>query len=136
MSRGIFLDVLNLLSGNCPSCHKGKIHISWSKIKEHCSHCGFRFLEDNGDNWFFLLIIDRALFIFPIIIGYYFEISPKTLMLLSIFLLFFFLAATPFRINLSIFARYLLEKKLLSREWSIPKQYSKSLTRLINLTLP
>ena len=39
-------------------------------MKKSCDKCGIDFIENNGDNWFFLLIIDRALFIFPIIIPF------------------------------------------------------------------
>tara|TARA_B100000900_G_scaffold397616_1_gene398154 strand:- start:296 stop:625 length:330 start_codon:yes stop_codon:yes gene_type:complete len=103
----------NFIMGKCPSCKKGKIHITWSRIKENCPVCDFKFQESNGDNWFFLLIIDRALFIFPIIVGYYFQFSPYFLMVMSIFLMFLFLILTPLRVNLSIYARYILEKKLM-----------------------
>jgi uncharacterized protein (DUF983 family) len=103
--------IKNIISGNCPNCFKEKIHRSWSKIREKCSICDFKFQENNGDNWFFLLFIDRALFIFPIVVGYYLQLSPYYLMALSVILLFLFLLFTPFRINLSITARYFLEKK-------------------------
>ena len=104
--------IKSLISGNCPSCNQDKIHIKWSKIKKKCSFCNYRFQENNGDNWFFLLVIDRALFIFPIIVGYYFNLSPYFLISISVILLILFLILTPFRVNLSIFARFYLEKKI------------------------
>jgi len=46
-------------------------------MNHECELCNINFNEENGDNWFFLLIIDRALFIFPIIVAYYFGYGIK-----------------------------------------------------------
>ncbi len=37
-----------------------------------CSACGLRYLLNQGDPWVFLLILDRAVFIFPPIVIIYF----------------------------------------------------------------
>ena len=53
-------------------------------MKDKCSNCNIWFVEQNGDNWFFLLFIDRGLFIFPIIVGYYFNMRPEGLIALCL----------------------------------------------------
>ena len=47
--------------------------ISRFKMRNKWDALNLEFFEDNGDNWFFLLIVDRVLFIFPIILAYYFN---------------------------------------------------------------
>ena len=79
IARGMF--------GKCPNCSRKKIFLSHFKMKKSCDNCGIGFIEYNGDNWFFLLIVDRALFIFPIVVAFYFEIHPKMIISLSLFLL-------------------------------------------------
>ena len=54
-----------------------------------------------GITGFFLLIIDRALFIFPIIVAYYFDSGPMFIVMLSLILLVLFIIFTPMRLGLS-----------------------------------
>ena len=75
--------------------------ISRFKMRNRCDSCKLQFFEDNGDNWFFLLIIDRALFIFPIIVAYYFDSGPMFIVMLSLILLVLFIIFTPMRLGLS-----------------------------------
>tara|TARA_B100000427_G_C15395883_1_gene545435 strand:- start:157 stop:492 length:336 start_codon:yes stop_codon:yes gene_type:complete len=102
----------NALSGLCPLCGQDNLFLSWSKMKERCGSCDAIFIEKNGDNWFFLLIVDRALFIFPIIVAYYFNIEPYTLITISILLLILFITLTPFRLTLTLILEHLLSKIL------------------------
>ncbi|MFL2983825.1 MAG: hypothetical protein ACJZ12_05475 [Candidatus Neomarinimicrobiota bacterium] len=108
----LFRYLKNTAFGFCPNCGVGEIFFSWSRMKDNCSNCGVRFIEKQGDQWFFLLFIDRGLFIFPIIVGYYFGLSPKMLIVLSIFLLVIFLIATPFRLGLSLAFDYFMRTKI------------------------
>ena len=41
-------------------------------MKKACNNCGIDLIENNVDNWFFLFVVDRALFIFPIVVAFYF----------------------------------------------------------------
>ena len=75
--------------------------ISRFKMRNKCDACSLNFIEDNGDNWFFLLIIDRTLFIFPIIVAYYFNFGPMFIIVLSLILLVLFIIFTPLRLGLS-----------------------------------
>ena len=69
IARGIF--------GKCPNYSRKKLFLSHFKMKKSCDNCGIDFIENNGDNWFFLLSVDRALFIFSIVVSFYFEVHPK-----------------------------------------------------------
>ena len=77
-------------------------------MRNKCDACNLNFIENNGDNWFFLLIIDRALFIFPIIIAYYFNFAPMFIIKLSLILLVLFIIFTPMRLGLSFTLVYYL----------------------------
>ncbi len=66
----------NLIFRNCPRCGQEKIFHNCFKMREQCDNCNILLIEQNGVNWFFLLNIDRTLFIFPIIVAYYFYINP------------------------------------------------------------
>ena len=55
----------------CPCCGKGPIYKGWLKLHDNCSACGLKYLQDQGDLWAYLLVVDRALFIFPLIILIY-----------------------------------------------------------------
>ncbi len=88
--------------GECPKCFTSGMFQSYYKMKKSCSNCGISFIENNGDNWFFLLIIDRALFIFPIVFAFYLEINPRAIIFLAIFLLFTFIIITPVRLGICL----------------------------------
>lgn len=102
--------------GFCPNCGVGELFVSWSRMKDKCSDCGVWFIEKQGDYWFFLLFIDRGLFIFPIIVGYYFGLSPERLIALSLFLLVLFIIVTPFRLGLSLAFDYFMRTKMLKEQ--------------------
>ena len=101
----------NAVKGYCPSCGVDELFSSWSRIKDKCSNCNTWFVEQNGDNWFFLLFIDRGLFIFPIIVAYYFNMRPEGLIVLCILLMVTFIIATPFRLSLCLALEFFLRKK-------------------------
>ena len=101
----------NAAIGRCPECAEDKLFSSWSKMKDQCGNCGIWFIEKQGDNWFFLLFVDRGLFIFPIIVGYYFGLRPELLIALCLFLLVLFIVVTPFRLGLCLAFELFLRQK-------------------------
>ena len=107
VGRGMF--------GKCPNCSRKKLFLSHFKMKKACNNCGIDFIENNGDNWFFLLIVDRALFIFPIVVAFYFEIHPKMIISLSLFLLILFIIITPFRLGLCLGFDYYFRSKIIKK---------------------
>ena len=77
----------------------------WTRMRDVCSVCGLRYLEDRGDPWAFLMIIDRAVFIFPIIVALYFGLHRASLQVFVVFsagLGALFLLATPNRYGASV----------------------------------
>ena len=48
-------------------------------MRERCPLCDLRYLEDRGDPWAFLMIIDRAAFIFPLVVALYFGLHRASL---------------------------------------------------------
>ena len=98
--------------GKCPKCCNSNIFYSHFKMKKSCNKCGAKFIEKNGDHWFFLLFIDRGLFIFPVIVAFYFEIDPRMIILLSLFLLAFFILITPFRLGVCLAFDFYLRSRM------------------------
>src|SRR5437763_15805 len=52
----------------CPQCGQGPIFTGWIKVCDRCSICGLQYLPDQGDVLAFQVVVDRALFIFPLIV--------------------------------------------------------------------
>ena len=104
LSRGAF--------GKCPNCSDKKIFLSRFRMKNVCGSCGIKLIDKNGDNWFFLLLIDRGLFIFPIIVAFYFQMSPERIIQLSLLLLALFIYLTPFRLGICLAFDFYFRSKL------------------------
>ena len=60
------------IARRCPCCGKGKIFKRWVTLYDNCSECGLQYLRDQGDLWGYLLFVDRAMFIFPLVVMFYF----------------------------------------------------------------
>ena len=64
----------------CPQCGVGPVYVGWLKLHERCSHCNLKYLADEGDLWAYLVLIDRAVFLFPLVVLIYFRLNnPETL---------------------------------------------------------
>ena len=94
--------IVNILKDKCPKCSKGSVFLTRFKMKEKCDICDTYFIEKNGDNWFFLLFIDRAFFIFPVVVMLYFGLSMAYMLIGTLISLLVFIYATPFRLGLSL----------------------------------
>jgi len=48
-------------------------------MHDRCSHCDLKYLADQGDLWAYLVVIDRAFFLFPLVVLIYFRLNnPAT----------------------------------------------------------
>lgn len=56
----------------CPRCGEGDLFERRTRIHDVCAVCGLKFLQNQGDAWFFLLIVDRLAFVLPLVAGLYF----------------------------------------------------------------
>ncbi|HNQ72639.1 MAG TPA: DUF983 domain-containing protein [Verrucomicrobiota bacterium] len=67
------------LRRRCPRCGQGAIYRSFLRMHDHCAVCGLKFMHDQGDLWVYIIIVDRALFILPLIAMLYFRLyNPYT----------------------------------------------------------
>ena len=49
----------------CPHCGRGPLFVRWVTLHRRCSACGLVYLRDQGDAWFFWIVMDRI----PILLG-------------------------------------------------------------------
>jgi uncharacterized protein (DUF983 family) len=64
----------------CPRCGQGALFQKWITLHDRCPVCDLQYLENQGDLWGYLLLIDRALFIFPLIVVIYLRVyNPHSL---------------------------------------------------------
>ncbi len=104
--------IKNTASGLCPACGEGTLFLDYFKMKEKCDTCGTYFIEKNGDNWFFLVFIDRAFFIFPIVIMLYFSFSRIYIVIGSLIIITLFIFSTPLRLGISLAFDYYMRTKI------------------------
>jgi hypothetical protein len=74
-------------------------------MRENCPQCTLRYLEDRGDPWAFLLVLDRAAFIFPLVVALYFGLhmsSPVLFVAFGVVLGVGFVLTTPNRYGISV----------------------------------
>jgi len=102
------------LRRRCPQCGVGHVFRGWIKLHDHCSECNLQYLQDQGDLWAYLVAIDRALFILPLIILIYFRLyipSSAWLYLLAAGLLTGFIYTLPHRNGIALGLDYLVRRK-------------------------
>ena len=98
----------------CPQCGRGAIFKGWVKLHDHCSECGLLYLQDQGDLWAYLVVFDRALFIFPMVIMIYFRLyipDSSWFYVLVTALVVGFLWTLPHRNGMCLGADYLVRRK-------------------------
>ena len=94
--------MLTGLRGLCLDCHQGNITKGFFRLKEHCSICGGKVERNNGDSWAFLIFIDRAVFLFPLIVALFFRLNLKVFIVSSIIMTICLTLFTSRRLSLSI----------------------------------
>jgi uncharacterized protein (DUF983 family) len=62
------------LCRRCPACGRGAVFQRWLTMHERCGHCGLQYLRDQGDLWAYVIVVDRVLFILPLIAMLYFRL--------------------------------------------------------------
>ena len=62
------------LRRKCPRCGEGELFQKWITLHDRCPVCDLQYLQNQGDLWGYLLLVDRALFIFPLIVVVYFRV--------------------------------------------------------------
>ena len=49
----------------CPHCGRGPLFVRWITLHRRCADCGLVYLRNQGDIWFFWIVMDRI----PILVG-------------------------------------------------------------------
>jgi len=52
---------------SCPQCGEGALFKRLNVMHDRCAVCGLRYLEDQGDLFGYLFVLDRVLFLVPLI---------------------------------------------------------------------
>jgi uncharacterized protein (DUF983 family) len=102
------------LRKKCPNCAKGALFHGWNRLNERCPVCNFKYLENEGDLWGYLLIVDRALFLLPIIVLLYFRLSnPNSawFYIISGLLIFLLIYTLPHRNGMNLALDYYFRRK-------------------------
>jgi uncharacterized protein (DUF983 family) len=58
----------------CPQCGRGPLFRRFNIMHDHCDACGLKFLDNQGDLFGYLFVLDRVLFILPLIAMVFFRV--------------------------------------------------------------
>lgn len=98
----------------CPQCGEGALFKRLNIMHERCAVCGLRFLEDQGDLFGYLFVLDRALFILPLIAMVFLRLyvpSSSWFYVLWAVLMVALVFTLPQRTGMSIAVDYLLRRR-------------------------
>jgi uncharacterized protein (DUF983 family) len=98
----------------CPRCGEGRLFRRYNIMVERCEVCGLKYLEDQGDLFGYLFLIDRALFITPLIVMIYFRSyvpNQNWFYLLCVVMLFALFYTLPHRTGMSLALEYVFRRK-------------------------
>ncbi len=98
----------------CPQCGRGPLFKHLNVMHERCAVCGLRYLDNQGDLFGYLFVLDRALFILPLIALVFFRLYvPSSRWFYGIFaLLMIALVSTlPQRTGISVAIDYLFRRR-------------------------
>ncbi len=98
----------------CPHCGRGDLFHRWTQLREHCGVCGLKLLENQGDLWGYILFIDRALFILPLIVMIYFRLyipDSSWFYIVVVGMIGGLIYTLPHRTGMSLALDYLIRRK-------------------------
>jgi uncharacterized protein (DUF983 family) len=102
------------IRGRCPRCGEGKLFRRYNIMIERCDACGLKYLQDQGDLFGYLFLIDRALFVAPLIVMIYFRAyvpNQNWFYGLCVVMLFALFYTLPHRTGMSLALEYLFRRK-------------------------
>ena len=108
----MFTYIFKAINGRCPKCNHATLFANRFKINDRCRNCGLVFQDNNDGTWFFLLMIDRAFFIFPLVVLMYFGANPSHIFIIGLLLILVLIIASPVRMGISVAIDYYLKTKL------------------------
>ncbi len=98
----------------CPQCGEGPLYHRWLRLYDNCPKCGLKYLPDQGDLFGPLLFLDRALFLIPLIVIFFFRpwnLNLTAALILAGILLGLLVFTMPNRNGLSLAFDYHLRRK-------------------------
>lgn len=55
------------LKKKCPNCGEGPVFVRWLEVRDTCPKCGVKYLEDQGDLMGMMILLDRVIFLVPLV---------------------------------------------------------------------
>jgi|ERR1041385_1971592 uncharacterized protein (DUF983 family) len=98
----------------CPQCDQGELYHRWMRLYDHCPVCGLKSLESQGDLFGPLVLLDRVLFLIPLVSLFYFGVWHPTLvgfLLVGGTLMFLLIYTMPNRNGVSLAIDYFIRRK-------------------------
>jgi uncharacterized protein (DUF983 family) len=102
----------------CPQCGRGPLFKRLNIMHERCAVCGLRYLDNQGDLFGYLFVIDRALFILPLLAMVFFRLyvpSSRWFYVAFAVLMAAVVVTLPQRTGVSIALDYLLRRRRAGR---------------------
>jgi len=103
------------LRRRCPRCGEGAVFKGWIKMHDNCGACGLRFLRNQGDLTGYLVVVDRGVFIFPLIalifIRLYFDYPRWFYWAVAVGLVVAFFYTMPVRNSLGLALDYYVRRR-------------------------
>lgn len=93
----------------CPRCSQGRLFKRYNILRERCEVCGLKYLEEQGALFGYLFLLDRALFLFPLVVLVYFRAyvgNANWFYLLFTMMLFGLFYTLPHRTGMSVALHY------------------------------
>jgi uncharacterized protein (DUF983 family) len=98
----------------CPQCGDGTLFRRFNIMHERCAVCGVQYLADQGDLFGYLFVLDRVLFIVPLIGMVFLRLyvpSSTWFYVLWVVLMIALVSTLPHRTGISIAIDYLLRRQ-------------------------
>ncbi len=98
----------------CPRCGLGPLFKRYNILHERCAVCGLKYLDDECALFGTLFLVDRALFIFPLIVMIYFRTYVHNAIwfyLACAILMFAVVYTLPQRSGMALALHYLLRER-------------------------
>jgi uncharacterized protein (DUF983 family) len=98
----------------CPQCGQGPLFKRYNIMYDNCSVCGLKYLEDEGALFGYLFLVDRALFIFPLVVMIFFRSyvpNAYWFYVACVVLIFFAIYTVPHRTGVSLALSYHVRRR-------------------------
>jgi uncharacterized protein (DUF983 family) len=98
----------------CPQCGQGGLYKRWMRLHDYCPVCGLKYLQSQGDLFGPLVLVDRVLFIIPLIVLFYFGVwhpGLAGLLLVGVTAIFLLIYTMPHRNGVSLAIDYFIRRK-------------------------